>query len=308
MISVTAPAKIILFGEHAVVYGQPAIAVPVFGLQAEATIKQSDKPLTIVARDLNNRVIRFNDGNPLAQTARLTIEKLGVTVPHATLNITSKIPIASGLGSGAAISTVIVKAIAQYCHEQLTNETINQIVYEIEKLHHGTPSGIDNTVVVYEQAIYFVRDEPIQHIINAKALRFVVANTGIPAPTKVAVGDVGRLMKMQELTTKPMVEGIGALVKQARTAMQEGDIARLGELMTENHQYLRKLTVSSDMLDRFVDTANDAGALGAKLSGGGRGGNMIALVTDKTDPAVKEALLNVGAVDVFSTVVEATIL
>lgn len=303
MIRVSAPAKIILFGEHAVVYGQPAIAIPVSSLRAEAKAEFHNDKLSIIARDLDNKIIDFDGDDPLAEAARLTLEKLNIKTPQAKITVQSNIPIASGLGSGAAISTVIIRAICGFAQKELSNEDINNLVYEVEKIHHGTPSGIDNTVVVYEQAIYFIREKPIQHIINEQPLTLLIGNTGKASLTKIAVGDVRQLLVSNPEHIKPIIEKIGRIAQSARQTMQNGDIQILGQLMSANHILLQQLTVSSPELDRLVAAAKGAGALGAKLSGGGRGGNMIALVTDDTKLSVKQALLDAGAVQVYETTV-----
>jgi mevalonate kinase len=303
MIRVSAPAKIILFGEHAVVYGQSALAVPVSSLRATAEAEFHHDKLTIIARDLDNKVIDFDGEDPLAESIRLTLQKLNIAAPQAKITVQSNIPIASGLGSGAAITTVIVRALCELTQQTLSTEEINQLVYEVEKIHHGTPSGIDNTVVVYEQPIYFVRNHPIQPIENAFPLTLLIANTGISSLTKVAVGDVRKLLDHEPERIKTIIEKIGSIAQSARQAMQQGNISELGKLMFENHQLLQQLTVSSSELDNLVAAAKSAGALGAKLSGGGRGGNMIALVTDSTKAIVRQALLDAGAVQVYETTV-----
>ncbi|MGJ3237886.1 MAG: mevalonate kinase [Anaerolineae bacterium] len=300
----SASAKVILFGEHSVVYGQPAIAVPLLGLRAYAEIVEEQTPFRIVARDLNDRVITFDGDDPLAQVARLTLEAVGIPAPPIALAVRSDIPIASGLGSGAAISAAIIRALLAYLERELPQEMINQIVYDVEKIHHGTPSGIDNTVIVYEQAVYFVREQPIEMIDVEKSFRLIVADTGQTALTKYAVGDVRRLYEDETERTILLIEKIGAVVREARQMMQRGDISRLGVLMTENHHLLQALTVSSSELDQLVMAALDAGARGAKLSGGGRGGNMIALVDDQTYTPVITALKQAGAVRLFGTTVE----
>lgn len=300
----SSPAKVILFGEHAVVYGQPAIAVPVSALRAYAEVEATGKAFRIVAVDLNDKQIDFDIDDPLAQVARLTLERLDKPIPQVSLLVKSDIPIASGLGSGAAISTAIVRTLAAYYGVKLPNETINEIVYEVEKIHHGTPSGIDNTVIVYEQAVYFVRGKALETIANAKPFTLLVADTGQSALTKIAVGDLRQLYEADRANIQPLLDGVGALVEKARSAMKQGDILQLGQLMLENHALLQKMTVSSPELDRLVTAAMQAGALGAKLSGGGRGGNMIVLVTEETKDGVIQALKTAGAVRVFETIVE----
>lgn len=304
MVKASASAKVILFGEHAVVYGEPAIAVPVSALRAEAEIIETDESFRIIALDLDNKVIDFDGEDPLAKVAQLTLSRIKQNPPKISLTVKSNIPIASGLGSGAAISTAIVRALLAYTDISLSQDEINQLIYEVEKIHHGTPSGIDNTVVVYEKPVYFVREQSIEMLNNAQALHFLIADTGQAALTKIAVGDVRKLYENDPQDIRPILNEIGKIAELAREAMQQGDIEKLGKLMQENHKLLQALTVSSPELDKLVDTANEAGALGAKLSGGGRGGNMIALVKKGTIENVKKELLDAGAVRVFETVVE----
>ncbi|MGB7342267.1 MAG: mevalonate kinase [Phototrophicaceae bacterium] len=302
----SASAKVILFGEHAVVYNQPAIAIPVSDLRAFAEVESVGGAFQIIARDLNNRIITFVGDEPLVQVVQLTLEALNVPTPDISMVVRSDIPIASGLGSGASISTAIVRELLKHFDEQLPNDAINEIVYEVEKMHHGTPSGIDNTVIVYERAIYFVRNQPIEPIQIHTPLRLIIADTGKTALTKDSVGDVRRLYENDKDRIVPVLEKIGRITVDARNALETGAVEKLGQLMTVNHKLLQQLTVSSPELDKLVDSAVHAGALGAKLSGGGRGGNMIALVDEATEALISEALLDAGAVRLFKTTLEQT--
>jgi mevalonate kinase len=312
MIQTTAPAKLILFGEHAVVHGQPAIAIPITSLQATASVQFTpDEPgLRINAVDLNEMFL-VNIGSDdvdhaLVLTVRLVLKLLGITTPpNAVIKITSTIPMASGLGSGAAVSTCLARAVAASVGHTVAPADLNSIIYEIEKLHHGTPSGIDNTVIVYEQPVYFVRGKPIEVLSITTPLTLVVADTGVSMPTHIPVSDVRKLLESDPQCTQPVLDAIGHITRDARTALTSGDVTALGPLMTQNHQYLQQLTVSSAMLDQLVEAALNAGALGAKLSGAGRGGNMIALVTTDTIESVKQALTEAGATRVFQTTVHA---
>ncbi|MGB1289335.1 MAG: mevalonate kinase, partial [Aggregatilineales bacterium] len=209
--------------------------------------------------------------------------------------------VASGLGSGAAISTALARALFQYFEYETTLEEINTVVYDIERMHHGTPSGIDNTVIVYESPVYFVRDTPVKVMEADISLHLIIANTGQTALTKESVGDVRKLFESEPDTIKPLLTKIGQVTEDIYEALQQGNIELTGKLMTENHALLCDLTVSSSQLDKLVKSAIDAGAMGAKLSGGGRGGNMIALVNDKTALAVRQALLSAGATQIFET-------
>lgn len=296
----SACAKIILCGEHAVVYGQPAIAVPISDLRVTVTTAPAEQ-LTFTLVDTGMQIAGLDADTAITQIARLTLETLNIPAPKVALHITSTIPVASGLGSGAALSAAIVRILCQISGKILPDETVNRLVYEVEKMHHGTPSGIDNTVIVYECPIYFVRGQDIRFITVDSPLHFVIADTGIPAPTKLSVGDVRRLYESEPERIRPIIESIGTLVEQIDKQLVTGDIATMGSLLTQNHQLLQQLTVSSPELDYLVNAALQAGAAGAKLSGGGRGGNMLALVTPETLSPVKEALHKAGAVHVYET-------
>jgi|FLYN01.1.fsa_nt_gi mevalonate kinase len=302
----SASAKIILVGEHAVVYGQPAIAVPVSSLRAVADVeanRPSGQGLRIVAADAALTLDSHPD-NPLVITAKLVLRALDAPAPDITITVRSQIPVASGLGSGAAVSTALARALSAACNHPLDNETLNAIIYEVEKIHHGTPSGIDNTVIVYEQPVYFIRNQPIERVIIGAPFSLLIANTGIAASTRTAVADVRKLYETQPQRIRAVIEEIGALVVKARQAIETRAFVQLGLLMQQNHRLLQQLTVSSRELDTLVNAAMKVGALGAKLSGGGRGGNMIALVTPETAGAVQQALFQAGAVSVFATTVE----
>jgi len=307
----TAPGKIILFGEHAVVYGQPAIAIPVQQVQATATIEPAAPRggLTLVAADLE-RVVPLADApddDPLAAMARLTLAHLGVSPPDAALTIRSSIPIASGLGSGTAVSTAIVRALSAFVGNVLPSETVSRLVYEVEKLHHGTPSGIDNTVVVYGLPVFFVRGRTIETFQVGTPLYLLIGDTGVASPTRVAVNDVRRGWEQDKIRYERLFRQVGDLVRQARALIEDGNSApQLGELMDRNHGLLHDMQVSSSELEHLVAAARAAGALGAKLSGAGRGGNMIALVAPADTQRVSNALRQAGAVRVIETAVSAS--
>ncbi|MEQ8677949.1 MAG: mevalonate kinase [Aggregatilineales bacterium] len=295
-----APAKIILFGEHAVVYGQPAIAAPVTSLRVYASASENSLGyLRVIANELGS-VYTITQSEklsekPLETICQLTLRHFNRPIPAVDLKLTSEIPIASGLGSGAAISAALARALAGAIGESLSDDVLNTLVYEVEKIHHGTPSGIDNTVIVYEQPIRYVRDEPIQRITLNHPFHFVIADTGIHAPTYLSVGDVRKLMDKSPETTRNLIEKIGSITDYALEALKSADISTVGRLMTENHRLLQSLTVSSPELDHLTDTALKSGAFGAKLSGGGRGGNMIALVESDSVESMKATLKSAGA-------------
>ncbi|MBK9122697.1 MAG: mevalonate kinase [Chloroflexi bacterium] len=300
----SAPGKVILLGEHAVVYGQPAIAFPVSALRTRVTVDVADQ--LRVTSAIWDRSYQIADvamhADPVYSAISLTAEALGIPIPIRHYTIESDIPAASGLGSGAALSTALGRSVALAAGIDIDPAVLNDVVFEVERLYHGTPSGIDNTVVVYEQPVYFVRGHPIQRLHVRGEYTFVVADTGIRAPTRESVADVRALMVTQPAATTAAVSAIGELATRTRDALAVGDSRDVGNCMNQNHSLLQQLTVSSPELDRLVQAAIDAGAIGAKLSGGGRGGNMIALVASDTAPAVEAALRAAGAAHAFVTV------
>lgn len=308
-VTASAPGKVILFGEHAVVYGRPAIAVPVMQVRATAEVEPGSAGggLRIVAADLGRTLSLLDapEDEPLAAIVRLTLAHLGIeTAPDAVIIIRSTIPIASGMGSGAAVSSALAKALASYCGRTLEAGEVSALVFEVDKLYHGTPSGIDNTVIAYERPVYFVKGEPPQPFQIARPFTLAIADTGIASPTKMAVGDVRRAWQAHRDRYERLFDRIGQIVRVARRAIERGDVEALGPLLDENHRLLQEMSVSSVELDRLAEAARAAGALGAKLSGAGRGGNLIALIRADQAEAVSTALRAAGAKGVIVTQVD----
>lgn len=307
-----APGKIILFGEHAVVYGQPAIAAPVMAVQVTAEAAPG-VGLSIHLPALDTVIDVPDLAEPLdtplydavVYPVQLALRARHVTtLPDLALTVRSTIPVASGLGSGAALAAAIIRAVCAALDAPISDETLNPLVYEVEKRHHGTPSGIDNTVIVYQRPVYFVRGHPVEQLSVAQPVLLLVADSGLSSLTRLAVGDVRARHEADPARFDPVLARIGAIARDARHALETGARERLGALMDANHALLRELTVSSEALDCLCAAARDAGALGAKLSGGGRGGNVIALADEAHAGAVAESLRDAGAVSVLRTTIE----
>ena len=306
-----APGKVILFGEHAVVYGQPAIAVPVTQVKAKATVEMGPEGqgITIIAEDLEQSysLQQAPPDDPLRAIVVSTLEHLGVgTQQDLTIMVSSTIPIARGLGSGAAVSTAIVRALSKH-FENLgsghpsSSQTISNLVYETEKIHHGTPSGIDNTVIAFEKPVYFAKGQTVEIFSVKSPFLLAIADTGIASPTKIAVGEVRRAWEREREKYEEIFDEIGTIAEMGRQAVERGEIETVGQLMNENHRLLQLIGVSSPELDGLVEAARQAGALGAKLSGAGRGGNIIALVTEETRSRVDMMLRLAGAKGIIIT-------
>jgi len=303
----SAPGKIILFGEHAVVYGRPALAVPVTQVHADVEVTASSRNgIWIDAPDINlhAEVNTLPSDHPIASVIHnfLFISRIS-PFPNLDIKITSTIPVASGLGSGAAVTVALTRALLSHLDYPMPDEGINSFAYEIEKLHHGTPSGIDNTVVTYAKPVYFIKGQPIETFSVGNPFTIVIGNTGVSAPTKESVADVRKLWEADQAKWEGMFDKVGTIAKEARKAIESGKAKVLGKLMNQNHTLLQEMTVSSPELDNLVSAVLNAGAAGAKLSGGGRGGNMIALVEKEKAPVISEALLSAGATRTIITTV-----
>lgn len=297
-----APGKIILFGEHAVVYGRPAIAAPVHQLRAYAAVFE-DGECVVEAPDIGRR-IRVEEAtrdDPLAQAVRLVCSQVGRPLPRWRVVVRSQIPVASGLGSGAAVAAAMARALLAAFGVEWPPDRVSALVYEVEKMHHGSPSGVDNTVVVYGRPVWFVRGRPPEPFAVGAPLHLLMADTGIASPTRVAVGDVRAAWQADPARFEALFDRIGDLVAQARGWIEAGETAAMGGAMDENQALLNEIGVGSTELDRLCEAARKAGALGAKLSGGGRGGNMIALVQPESRERVEQALLAAGARQVVMT-------
>jgi mevalonate kinase len=322
MTEASAPGKIILCGEHAVVYGRPAIALPLADLRARVVVEPGDagSSITIDAPDLERRwTLASAPDHPLSELIVSVLDHLGrgaqsdVPAPDLQIRITSTIPIAEGMGSGAAVATALVRALAAHLGHELPAEVVSTLVYTSEQRFHGTPSGIDNSVIAFERPIWFVRrpttdNQATQNLIEPVTIvapfRLLIGDTGVRSLTHLPVGEVRQRWQAETACYESLFDAVAACVIRARAALAKGDIRALGALLNENQALLEQIGVSSDDLDRLVVAARTAGALGAKLSGAGWGGVMIALVMPADGERVAAALAEAGAARVLETAVE----
>lgn len=268
-----AHAKIILIGEHAVVYGHPGIALPFQPLKVKVTIEPSDEdmiesrfyhgPLSSIPESLNFILI-------LVDELRTTLH-----APTMHVKIDNQIPESAGLGSSAAISNAIVKAVYDWMELDLSDNTLFEKTQIAEKIIHGSPSGIDALVTVSEQAYYFVKGkDPLVLSIQLPGF-LVVADSLIVGKTKEAVKTISQLyLKNMAQADLESIGIMGILMKEAIEKKEIDDVARL---MNQTHYHLQTLNVSHPVVDMMISIALDNGAIGAKLTGGGLGGCMIAL-------------------------------
>jgi mevalonate kinase len=297
-----APGKIILFGEHAVVYGQPAIAIPIKKINATARVfpNPGSQPnlIHIQAPDIQMEadLSDLPDDHPIACAVQLAVKSAQLDhTPALTLQVTSTIPISAGMGSSAAISVAVIRALTDFLGHPLQPDDISQLAYEVEKIQHGTPSGIDNNVIAHGKPIYFSSKEPIQFLQVEQPTHWVIADSGEKTPTHETVAFVRTLYNSDPDTYQAFFKKIGKITQDARHSLVKGDVDALGKLMDENQHNLALLGVSSPKLNGLISAAKDAGAAGAKLSGGGRGGNIIALTLPEKLEQIETALRKAGA-------------
>ena len=237
-ISASAPGKIILFGEHAVVYGHPAIAVPVEGVHAKAIVMA--RPIApqgsvlIDAPDIGLNALLTDLPQDHAFSRLFTALQNHLHIDHfpaLQLRVTSTIPIASGMGSGAAIAVAALRAVGTFLGRLLTDEEVSLLAYESEKAYHGTPSGIDNTVIGYTKPVWFVRGQPVQFLRIAAPFNLVIANSGIRSSTADVVSAVRRNHEANPASVDTLFAQISGIAEAAADALQSGAVANLGPLM-----------------------------------------------------------------------------
>lgn len=298
--------KTILFGEHVVVYGYPAIAVPLHSIHLKISIFPILKEVSrkVIITDLNKdssiQIDEMDRENPVRMAIRVMKKELSVNqLPPMEIRISSSIPTSAGLGSSAAFAVALSKSLSGFLGFHLDTNKINQIAFEIEKIQHGTPSGIDNTVIAYNKPVFFRKGHPVEFITLGKSLTLIVADTGLRTPTIETVKMVREKYKNNKQVFGHIFEQIGEITVKAIDLLEQGDEVNLGKLITQNHCLLKKLSVSNQALDQLVETALDHGAYGAKLCGGGRGGNIIALVDSSKAKKTNQTLLDSGAASSF---------
>lgn len=297
----TAHGKIILIGEHSVVHNEPAIAIPFTSANVEVSIEELYGESTI---ESIYHTGRLKDApktlNNLIETLEAVCRHFNKKPENMHIIIKSSIPAERGMGSSAAVATALIRALFNYYKTELTEDLLDNFVTISEVIAHGNPSGLDAKVVRSEESVYFIRNKGSEFFSVDLPGYLVVADTGQQGETGQAVSDVGKLLTDPSTNAERLISDLGILTRKARKQIEEKNIVELGRTLSNAQANLKGLTVSNETLDLFVETALDHDALGAKLTGGGRGGCMFAL-TDSLEQAenISKALLDVGAVDTW---------
>lgn len=277
--------KVILFNEHFVVYEIPAIASAI-GSKTIAEVEFSQgsgwslldgRPATPGykeekldhQRDSIERVLKAAGINP--------------DITPIKINFLGDLKAASGVGASAASCAALARALSDQFDLKFPDEKINEIAYEGEKGYHGNPSGIDNTAATYGGLIWFKRGEPsvMERLSIKEPVEIVMGNTGVVANTKAAVAGVKERKESEPEKYEKIFNEARELASKARSALESYDLTTLGLYMDRNHELLQEIEVSSKDLDFLVEVSRKNGAFGAKMTGGGLGGYMVALTPGK---------------------------
>lgn len=301
-----AHGKVILLGEHAVVHGAPAIALPVPQLLVEAVAEETGGASTLGSTLYEGALETAPERvRPTVTAVRAALELHGAERVGIALRIHSDIPVERGLGSSAAVSAATIEAVLRLLGKDVDDPAVrHELIQRAERVAHGTPSGIDARMVVSDSPLWYLRGR-FEGVRVGAPFAFVVADTGTPSGTRDAVAGVHAQRAADQARVDRVVAQLGALATAARDDLRGGDRQTLGARMTRAHTLLQQLAVSSPELDQLVRTARHAGALGAKLTGGGRGGCIIALAAD-ADAArdLADSLLRTGAAAAWTTNLE----
>lgn len=304
----SAPAKVILFGEHFVVYGEPAIVLAIDKrAYAKAEIRD-DKRLHISSTNLNlaalieNGNFKMEQGDlkeaklkfePAKQAAERVLERCGEQV-GLNIEVSSTIPVAAGLGSSAAVVSSVAAAVGALLHVKMSKEDIFKITYEAEKFVHGTPSGVDPAISTFGGTLLFQMDTGFKPLEAKTEIPLVVGETGVERSTRVQVEKVRDIRERFPQIIDPIMHSAREIALRAIAAFKENDLETLGSLMNINHALLYGVGVSDESLEWLVNAARKAGALGAKLTGAGGGGCMIALAKNERVKQVLEGIQMAG--------------
>jgi mevalonate kinase len=296
----SAPAKIILFGEHSVVYGKPAIAAAIdlrtyvwAGFNDRGAIKIEAKDIRVPGLTVSfseDEIYFESDYGKAAevlsyvrQAIELVREEADANGKGVIVSITSQIPVGAGLGSSAAVAVATIGAVSKLLGLELTNGEIGKLGHKVELLVQGASSGIDPTVSAIGRFIHYEKGD-FEHL-PFMELPIVVGYTGSSGSTKELVAMVRRTYEEMPEVIEPVLVAMGKIVEKARDVItsdldEELRFSRLGRLMNLNHGLLDALGVSTKKLSELVYAARVAGAIGAKITGAGGGGCMYALAPE----------------------------
>ncbi|MDL2246588.1 mevalonate kinase [Methanobrevibacter sp. OttesenSCG-928-K11] len=292
----SAPGKTILFGEHSVVYGEPAIAGAV-DKRAIVKIKNSNNNKTILRSfdlnfeaELNTQSKKYILKRGKPGIIRYILEALNMFHDHSPIEITlsSNIPIGSGLGSSAAVTVATLAALYRYHNIRFNKQSLANDAHKVEESVQGIASPLDTLVCTYGGLIYLSRRKTIENLRINFNTPFVIGFTSKHGNTGKMVRDVRNLKDSNPKIINPLISAMGHLTNSGKVAILNNNISKIGELMNINHGLLDALGVSTAELSRMVYLARKKGAVGAKITGAGGGGSIIALCPENINDVAEE--------------------
>jgi hydroxymethylglutaryl-CoA reductase len=283
--------KAILLGEHAVVYGRHAVAAPV-PLAIEARVEDADEGVTLlIPRWGVEQRMHPEAAQPQSfhKPSGVILQKLGLTDRAIRIEVFPNVPRAMGLGGSAAIAVAIIRALNEHFALGLSDEEVNALAFESEKVAHGTPSGIDNTLATYGRFVLYRRGDPavVKELEVSEPIPVVIGMTGVESLTAKMVARVRTAWERNPKRYERIFDEIDSLTLQGIRAISDNDLDQLGELMNINQGFLNALQVSCWEIEELIQIARENGAVGAKLTGGGGGGSIIAICPDDSERVVR---------------------
>ena len=279
-----AHSKIILIGEHAVVYGYPAISLPLLEVEVTCKVVPAESPWRLYEEDT------------LSMAVYASLEYLDIKESCIRCEIDSAIPEKRGMGSSAAISIAAIRAVFDYYQADLPHHVLEILVNRAEMIAHMNPSGLDAKTCLSDQPIRFIKNVGFTELEMDLSAYLVIADTGVYGHTREAI----QVVQNKGKDALPFLHALGELTQQAEEAISQKDAEKLGQILSQAHLHLKEIGVSSPEADFLVETALSNGALGAKMSGGGLGGCIIALATNLTQAQeLAERLEEKGAVQTW---------
>lgn len=282
--------KVILLGEHGVVYGHPALAAGLgVGVHATARVSELDDDV-IVARPWGVTATVGSE-EPLALGLQAILDGMPSARPRVRVEVDVELPGGAGLGCSAAIGVAVTGALDALFSIERSAEERGDFSLRWERVFHGNPSGVDNAMAAVGGVALFRRGQPLQSVRAKKPLPLVIAHSGESSSTKEIVAMVARQREAETQRVDEAFGAIAALVNNAKLAVEAGDLKGLGQLLDLNQMLLAGLMLSTEKIEELCRVAREEGALGAKLTGAGAGGCMIALAKDEADAErIRDAL------------------
>jgi hydroxymethylglutaryl-CoA reductase len=283
--------KAILLGEHAVVYGRHAVAAPI-PLAVEARVEDADDGVTLVIPRWGVEQRMHPDAaqpQSFHKPSGVILQKLGLTDRPMHIEVFPNVPRAMGLGGSAAVAVAIIRALNDHFGLGLTDDEVNGLAFESEKVAHGTPSGVDNTLATYGRFLLYRPGEPpvVKELTVSEPIPVVIGMTGVESLTAKMVARVRAAWERNPKRYERIFDEIDSLTLQGIRAIGDNDLEQLGELMNINQGFLNALQVSCWEIEELIQIARENGATGAKLTGGGGGGSIIAICPEDADRVVR---------------------